>query len=345
MEVEIPIRNLFLLLCYAWDKLEAGRAVDVSRHPHDVPVGLFARVLESGVTHLLKRGLDRDYVTIEEDTNCLRGKLHISDSIKRNLLRQARAHCEFDELTHDIPHNQVIKATLRNLTRCDELDSTHRNRLLRLYRRLHGIEDVGLSAGLFGRVKLHRNNAHYGLLIHISRLIHDHLLIDEESGRTKFRDFSRDEKAMALLFERFVHNFYRREQSEFHVSGEVLQWQDVQASDADMAFLPRMRTDVSLISDARYIVIDTKFYRSALQGRFDHERARSEHLYQLFSYLRNIQVRDDGRPIEGILLYPTVQQDLDLDYMIQGMRMRVATVDLAADWREITGRLHGLIAA
>ena len=74
--MKIPIQNIYFLLCYAWNTLAEGRVVSVSQEECKTLAELFAHVLDGGVTHLLKRGLDRDYVTEEVDTSSLRGSLH-----------------------------------------------------------------------------------------------------------------------------------------------------------------------------------------------------------------------------------------------------------------------------
>ena len=89
--MKIPIRNIYFLLCYAWNTLEEGAVVHVEQDDCKSYADLFARVLESGVAHLLKRGLDRGYVTEEEDTSSLRGKFDVSTTIRHNSLRQARS--------------------------------------------------------------------------------------------------------------------------------------------------------------------------------------------------------------------------------------------------------------
>jgi len=338
----IPIRNIYFLLCYAWNSLEEGQVVLVSHEDCKTLAELFARVLDGGVTHLLKRGLDRGYITEEEDTSSLRGKLDVSVTIKRNLLRQSRVHCVIDSFSYDVTHNRIVKATLRNLARCKDLDRNLRDRLLRLYRRLHEVSDIDLSTKVFGSVQLHRNNAFYGFLLQVCRLIHDNLLINEDTGDSRFRDFLRDEKQMAALFEKFVRNFYRREQSDFRVKSETFGWQQVEATHRDLEFLPEMRTDVSLDSSSRKVVIDTKYYVSCLQSYYDSTTIHSGNLYQLFAYLKNLQI-GDHRPIEGVLLYPTVGKSLSLRYRIQGQTMRIVTVDLNAEWQEIRQRLLDLL--
>jgi 5-methylcytosine-specific restriction enzyme subunit McrC len=342
--MKIPIQNIYFLLCYAWDVLKEGGVVHVRQDERRSYADLFARVLITGVTHLLKRGLDRGYVTNEEDTNNIRGKVDVAATIKHNCLRHARVHCLYDDLSYDVLHNRVIKATTGRLVSCVELDAELRNRLVGIHRRLHDITPIYLSAGVFGRVVLHRNNAFYGFLLNVCRLIYDCLLIDEETGKITFRDFLRDEVRMRMLFERFVFNFYRREQSRFEIKRERICWGDVDASDENLRFLPTMNTDVSLISGDRHIILDTKYSANALQTSYSSEKIRSEHLYQLFTYLKNLQVAiEDDRKVEGILLYPTVSRTLELEYIVQGHRIRVVTVDLNSHWSQIRERLLAII--
>jgi 5-methylcytosine-specific restriction enzyme subunit McrC len=353
--MKIPIHNLYFLLCYAWDKLEEADTVDVSREDLKTYIDLFAKILIGGTTRLLKRGLDRGYIEYEEDTRSPRGKFDLEDTIKRHLLLQARIHCRFDQLDHDVLHNRILRTTLGNLTRCEDLNGELRQQIVRLYRRLHGVTEIPLNTQTFRRVVLHRNNHYYRFLLHVCELIHDHLLIDEETGTSRFQDFLRDERAMARLFEAFVRNFYRREQEEFRVGSELIPWQRVEASEEDLRYLPVMRTDVSLNSKERQIVLDTKYYAEALQSYRSSDTVRSGHLYQLFAYLQNCAARaSDDRTtalaavpvdaaVEGILLYPCVGRTLDLRYSLHGHPIRVATVDLDQDWRGIHDRLLDLL--
>lgn len=340
----IPIQNIYYLLCYAWDTLEEGGVVEVRQDECKSYADLFASVLEQGVTHLLKRGLDREYVTEAEDTGSPHGKLDVSTTIKHNCLQHARVHCLFDTLSHDVLHNRIIKTTIGRLVRCEDLDRKLSNRLLGVYRRLHDVGTIDLSPQVFGRITLHRNNAFYGFLLQACRLIYDNLLIDERTGAAKFRDFLRDEPAMARVFERFVFNFFRREQQAFRVTREQFGWQDVKASVDHLRFLPIMRTDVSLRADTRHIVIDTKYYANTLQSHWGSETVHSGNLYQLFAYLQNMRIKvGNSQTVEGMLLYPTVSRTLDLEYVIQGHRIRIATIDLNTHWWQIKQRLLGFL--
>ena len=61
-------------------------------------------------------------------------------------------------------------------------------------------------------MQVHRNNRFYAFLLQVCRFLYDNLLIDEETGQDKFREFIRDEAKMRAVFEQFVLNFYKHEQ-------------------------------------------------------------------------------------------------------------------------------------
>jgi 5-methylcytosine-specific restriction enzyme subunit McrC len=254
------------------------------------------------------------------------------------------AHCHIDELTQNVLQNRILKGTLRNLARVKDLDKNHRSSLVHLYRQMREVEDCRIDALMFRQIQLHRNNAFYRFLMNVCELIHGALLVDETTGDYRFRNFIRDPQKMRALFQAFVFNFYDLEQSEFDVKSERIFW-DATADDAvALDVLPSMLTDISLRSDNRTIVIDTKYVEPVKQMHHEKRTIESEHLYQLFSYLKNVEVR--GGPdqhAEGILLYPAVDRGFDLRYRICGHTIRVCTIDLSQRWQNIRSDLLELL--
>ena len=118
----IPILNIYYLLCYAWDRLREGQIVDVSAlDSHDLS-NLFAHILDGGTRHLLKRGVDRDYLEYRETIPGVRGRIDFGVSLRQLAFQNARAHCVFSELSFNVLHNQILKTTLRRLAHSDGLD-------------------------------------------------------------------------------------------------------------------------------------------------------------------------------------------------------------------------------
>src|SRR5262245_52265728 len=100
--MSIPIRNLYYLLCYAWDALEQREVVDATALAKHKMSDLFARVLTVATNDLIRRGLDRGYVAETQEIPGIRGRMDLSACVKTRAVTRARAVCTFDELVHDI---------------------------------------------------------------------------------------------------------------------------------------------------------------------------------------------------------------------------------------------------
>ena len=144
---------------------------------------------------------------------------------------------------------------------------------------------------------------------------------------------------MALVFEAFVRNFFRLEQSEYRVRPLQMRWDAI--SDAQqLEMLPVMKTDIRLENADTQIIIDTKYYSETLQTHHEKASIRSGHLYQLFSYLKNAEpLGPEYADAEGILLYPAVGEKLSFNAQIQGHMVRVCTVNLDQPWQQIRSDL------
>jgi 5-methylcytosine-specific restriction enzyme subunit McrC len=108
-----------------------------------------------------------------------------------------------------------------------------------------------------------------------------------------------------------------------------------------------MRTDIMLRGTGRTIIVDTKFYAEALASRFENDKLRAAHLYQITAYLRNLAAAADGDDASaaGVLLYPEVRPLPTLQYQYGAHRLTATGVDLTAGWRDIHKRLLDVIAS
>lgn len=342
--MKIPIQNIYYLLCYAWNNLEERDRTKVNSEKSTDLVDLFAKVLINGITYLFKRGLNRQYIVFEEDISSIRGKLNISNTIKQNLLRKSKTWCEFDELSYNVLHNQILKATINSLLHYNKLDNDLKRSLKEIFKRFYTVDLIKLESHLFNKVRLDRNNQYYKFLLNVCQIIFDNLVINEENGELEFADFVRDESQMARLFENFVKNFYKHEQKVFNVHSEYISW-GWQSEDEDaMRLLPKMLTDVSLERDSQKIIIDTKYYKNALTNRYEANKLISPNLYQIFAYLNNIkQQKNDYEIFEGILLYPTVSYSLNKTYYDRDLVLHIKTIDLNQNWMNIRKNLLDIV--
>src|ERR1017187_717845 len=106
--MQIPIENIYYLLCYAWNKLDEKDRIDVAIDDKTELLDLFAKVLINASRMLLKRGIDKSYIDYTSEIAGVKGKLEISQTLKNNLLFKQRTICTFDEFSANILSNQIL---------------------------------------------------------------------------------------------------------------------------------------------------------------------------------------------------------------------------------------------
>ena len=334
----IPIANVYYMLSYSAGLLPEQRERFVTASGDNELLELFAQTFVRRLIPIMKRGFYKEYVTTAQEMTAPRGKLVMRESMR--LAPQPRVVSEVDEFTVDIVPNQLLKATLLKLSRDKSLTNDTLRQLQRSLRYFHDVTTIQVTSQHFAAWQFHRHNQHYHILLDICRIIHDYTMIDEADGRLRFIDFERTHR-MHELFERFVRNFYKQHLPDYNVSREYLDWHVGRVVTGDRSLIPKMQTDICITNARRKLIIDTKYYEHTLMTtRYGAERVHSQNLYQLYSYLENAEVRP---VMEGMLLYPQVDEPLDLVVELNGYPLTVATVNLNAHWTMIHQRLMALV--
>lgn len=343
---KIPIKNIYYMLCYAWNVLEQSDSIFVGSEKFDNIYDLFARIYINGTSSLIKRGLNRYYIQENEPVSTLKGKINISDSIKDQTLRKGRMICQYDDFSENIKLNQIVKTTINILIKSPGLDLDLRKKLLKVRLYFSDIKDIQFSKGLFASLRYNRNNYHYRMLINISQLIYQGLITNEDSNKIIFSDFVRD-KQMAKLYEKFVLNFFRKHLDEtiYNVHAPKLKWNlDEEISEEDLCLLPEMRTDIVIENKAKntQLIIDTKYYAQTLVASnwSDIEKVRTSHLFQILAYVNN---SDFTGKVKGMLLYPRIEKEINANFPIGGKSIGIRTLNLDTEWEEISDRLLSLV--
>ena len=329
MAPKIPIQNLYYLLCYAWNHLEQDEIVDVSKVPSNELVDLLAVILCQGLEHLTRRGLEQGYELYEEELAGIRGRVDPVRTGRRFLSQHGRSACKFDELTVNTLPNQIIKNTLRLLDRLSILDESLKKKVKTLSSSLPEVANTHITPQAFKQVQLHSNNRFYRFLLSVCQLIHELAFIEPISGTYKFRDFIRDEKAMAQVFQDFLYNFIRLEIPQWEVKRENIHWQASSKTDPGLDLLPRMQTDISLYQRSKKVIIDAKYYKNIMSNYHETEKFHSGNLYQLLSYLNN---SDFNGELSGMLIYPQVEKQIHEKYKIKEYEVSLVTLNLDQSW-------------
>lgn len=335
----IPIRNLYYLFCYAWRRFPNAAEVEVGVDDAPDLLNLFGKLLVTGANRLIRRGLDRGYLAFIEETRAPRGKMLMDVILKEQTLTRGAVVCGYDELTPDVVHNQIIKATARLLLGARAMDPGIARDLGLIIRRMDGVRDIRLTTAHFRQVQLSRNTGEYAPLLRLCELVRSSALPEEGGSGHRFADILEDETTMSAVFEDFLRSFYLLEQDTYSVGSEIMAWDGHAHRAEDWAMVPMMVTDLTLRSKTEVLVIDAKFYREPLVARHGALKIRSAHLYQLSAYMRRAALLTPSLPVGGALIYPAVNGELSLAYELGGHELRVEAIDFGRPWKEIHDRL------
>lgn len=343
--MNIPIANLYYILSYAWGYLPQGEVRPVSSEASVFPPDLFAELLAIHLERLNKKGLQKDYVEVTEEGRRLKGKMLVGKTISKALLQTGKVVCSFDEYTVNTLPNRIIKTTALRILSDRRVDKELTSRLHQALFKWHSVEPIELDSRLFYSSTVQRQNRDYGFLMHLCEFVFNTTLPDTSPGKNRFIEFIRDERIMCRVFEEFVRNFFRYEKSEFHPKAESLEWSGKAVTEGAGNYLPILRTDISMTTPDRRLVIEVKYYQDgAVTSHFEKESLHSRNLYQLLSYLKNIQAREGVNP-EGTLLYAGTTKRLpSLYYELLGHKVCVRSLDLTQSWKAIREDLLSLVA-
>lgn len=338
--MNIPIKNIYYLLSYAWNKLDVGNKIKLQEDDYSSSLNLFARVFDNILTIILKRGLDRNYTAVKDKIRTIKGRIDFNSTIKTLSHLNKKFYCDFDNFSDDILTNRIIKSTIRTLLNSD-INSELKTQIKKKRISFSSIKFIELNNSHFRKVTIDKNNAYYQFIISICKIIHENSVFDEVSGNKIFREFTGTDKQYAALFEAFVLNFYKKHLSnKFKVKGsEIIDW-DMEEKDQ---YFPIMKTDITLenIKTKKKTIIDTKFYKDLFTYNYDNPKFHSSNLYQMFSYVKNYN--NEKNEVEGILLYPTTKKEINNQKIIGGHKISLRTINLNQNWRNIEFNLLNII--
>lgn len=326
------------MMAYAYQSLKEAEMrwieVEEFNNIHD----LMAAILMQGVSHQIKQGLNRDYISQTKNLRSLHGKIDITNSIKQCSMLKKQMVCHYDLFLEDTLLNRILKTTMLLLIRCGDVKQENRKSLRKL---LLYFENVGVLSPYqinWNAINYHRNNSSYKMLTNVCRLVIKGLLITTDSGEYKLAHFF-DDQQMHRLYEKFVLEYLKKEYPQYSVGAAYIDWN---VDDGVTSCLPVMKSDITLTNGVKTLIIDTKYYSRTMQANpmYNSCSIISDNLYQIFTYVKNKDRTGSGN-VSGVLLYAKTDEDItpDNDYRMAGNHISVKTLDLGADWSDIERQL------
>ncbi|CAK7038181.1 McrC family protein [Tissierella sp.] len=283
---------------------------------------IFINMYIQEVRELTKKGIRSAYIQEEENLNFYKGKLIVSNHIKRNIVHKERFYVRYDEFQVNRPENRLIKSTLLKLQKLSS-SSENKREIIKL---LSYFEMVDLSRNYikdFSKIVINRNNKHYEDLMRWSKVF----LMNRS-----FTTFAGDTTARALLFpmekvfEAYVAQNVRR---VFNDMDWEISTQDkgYYLFDTPMKFA--LKPDIVITcrdQGGRQIIMDTK-WKSLVDIPNKNYGISQTDMYQMYAYSKKYKTS------EIWLLYPEneeMKQVKDISFKSEdNVTVRLFFVDVA----------------
>lgn len=326
------------MILYAFDKVKNKSMI--SNHSFEKYTSISEVIIDlflSEVSRIVKSGIHKNYIDINEQSIFIKGKLNLKESIKKQDVKKQITH---DELSPNINENHIIKYTLSRLI-FSSIPNDLKVKAKKLFPYFSEVSLIMVDDFMYQKVILNRQNKHYEFSLALSVYINKKIIPAEQSGKLSFFDIIQDDETMSTIYEEFLRNFYRIH-TTYEVKSKEYSWFLKPLGNTDISWLPKMKTDIEIIVNPNYkIIIDAKFYKNALSSRYELKKLSSNNMYQMNTYLaHNLQFD----ALRGILLYPAVgyhfllQYEKEKDYSIE-----FATIDLSLEWKEIHDSLLNIL--
>lgn len=272
-----------------------GTAADLDAH--DMPLfELLLRCFLEQVTTIVKKGIARSYVAKQENLVFLRGKLQLSEHIRRNSYNASRMFCEFDEYDVDRPINRLIKGALvivNKLARDAENQQLCRE-LLFWFDSVPKTDDPRLD---FQRMRRDRLVQHYEPAMPLCRLILEKLNPLTKQGDSQVISML---FPMERVFEAFVAAKLPHQLPYWRVSDQATGKALVDDHRGNRMF--NLIPDLLFIQEPRRVIGDTKWKLINSSDRGKKYGISQPDIYQLFGYSR--KYLKDQKFREVLLIYP-----------------------------------------
>lgn len=347
---KVPIKNVLYMYSYIWDRKRTEDFVNLDAKDDFAFSDMMAELFLMQTRKVLFKGLSKEYVSRDEEIPAVRGRIDYKNTVFKQSLNKGKVICDYDEYDENTLINQIIKSTAFRLYRCQEVSNVYKKQLRTVISKLSGVDYITVDRKSFREIKLNRNTDYYFILLKVCELIINSSMFDTNNGEYHFFNIFDDDEQLHHVFELFVYKFYSQKlPSGYKVNFQKQLRFNVDA-DEDL-MLPVMRMDTTVETHDKFFIIDTKYYKEYLQKGLNGEKLISGNIYQMLSYLNNINTDKDK--LEGVLLYPKPYnlENIDKEYkisvtsngLVKLAKLRFITIDLEKGWKDIEQDLLGIV--
>lgn len=348
---KVPIKNVLYMYSYVWEKIEFNDYSFLDNLDDYDSSNILCSLFLKNVKSIIKKGLYREYEEITEEIRGIKGKIDFKESLNNMSFQNSKSYCIYDEFNENNIINMIIKSTALKLYKTTDINEDMRHSLNNILHYFNKVDLIELDSNCFD-IRFNKNNLYTYFLIKVCELIYKCISLSEETGSYKFINILDNDEIMKDVYELFVYKFYKAKlEKEMNLFEVYYQYRlDWDLGNGNKDILPKMRIDILISDKKNTIILDTKYYKEYFNVNFEKEKLISNNMYQMVSYMNNINFEQN---IRGILLYPLPYdaEPIDEKYntniisngKIKPAKLEFITIDLSKEWNDIESDLLNII--
>src|SRR5262249_4128866 len=149
----------------------------------------------------LRAGLHRTYAEREAHGAVLQGRIDLAEQLRDPAVHKTQLHSRFDDLTRDIPCNQLPRATAEHLLRSPFLQGDVRAALEHCLAAVPDVRSLPMHGGLIAAATPDRSSTDYQPIWELCQFLAENLSPTTEAGSVSCPSFLLN---MDQVFERYV---------------------------------------------------------------------------------------------------------------------------------------------
>ena len=319
---KLDISRVLFLASYAMGAFKLREMERFNFESASSLVEALALALAVAARRAFASGLLHGYRTEDEAMHTVRGRIRITEQIRRRFGVPWPLEVRYDEFTEDITANRLVKAAAARLGQARVCSPRSRADLRWVSARLAKVSLVEFATNAVPEVAFDRLNEHYREVVVLSRLVLRHMSFETGRGGNQAPGFLMD---MNKVFQGFVTQALREAlgvsdrtfRDDNHIPHVTLDEARQISLKPDLSWWDSSTT-CTFVGDVKYKQISDKGVPTAA-------------LYQLLAYTTALDLPG------GLLIYAQGEAEQVVQYQVRyaGKRLEIAALDLSGTIDEL----------
>ena len=301
-------------------------------------INILAKIYTVKLKKEFQKGMYYEYRSEEELLNKIKGKIMITENVRKNPFDKTKVYCRYDEFTSNNMLNAILKRAACVLYDCVN-DDYIKGELKIIRNMMRETDDIYISNYILNNCNLDRKSERFAEVLAIARLILTNSSMDKSSG---------NETGFAILFEmNYLYEEYIGILIKEIIDDERISISTQEKQKHLLYNIKKNKNEISLKPDivvydesSAKMIIDTKWKAAVINDR---ETYKQSDIYQMYAYITTYETCE-----KCILLYPKISEEINhstwkLRNTFAGKTIAIYEVNLSS-YEETKRELRELIA-